>query len=116
MDNALFQVGITDISDAGLGRVHLERGELLRALHVGDGNAVARRIAPGRRRQVMVGNGKREIRAAHLATCRAKAFEGLRAGHLVDEVAVDVDEAGAIVPAFDDVGVPDLLVESACFA
>jgi hypothetical protein len=31
----------------------------------------------------------------------------------MDEVAVDIDQAGAVVLAFDDVSVPDLLVKRA---
>jgi hypothetical protein len=61
----------------------------------------------------VVGNRQREIRAAHLAAAQAKRFEGLRAGHFVDEVAVDIDQAGAVIAALDHVGVPDLLVKGA---
>ena len=43
----------------------------------------------------------------------AQAFEGLRAGHLVHEVTVDVEHAGAVVLAIDDVAVPDLLEQGA---
>ena len=43
----------------------------------------------------------------------AQALEGLRARHLVDEVAVDVEEAGAVGLTVDDVVVPDLVVEGA---
>ena len=41
----------------------------------------------------------------------AQALERLRARHLVDEVAVDVDERGAVGLLRDDVVVPDLVVE-----
>ena len=50
---------------------------------------------------------------AHLAAAQAQAFEGLRAGHFVDEVAVDVEQAGAVVLAVDDVVVANLVVEGA---
>src|SRR3546814_10871127 len=39
-------------------------------------------------------------------------LERLRARHFVDEVAVDIDQAGSIIAPFDDVRVPNLLVES----
>jgi hypothetical protein len=50
---------------------------------------------------------------AHRAAGHAQALEGLRAGDLVDEVAVDVEQAGAVVLPVDDVVVEDLVVESA---
>jgi hypothetical protein len=37
--------------------------------------------------------------AAHRAPGRAQPLEGLRAGHLVDEVAVDIEQAGAVLLA-----------------
>ena len=70
---------------------------------------MALRIEAGRGGEVVVGDGQREVRAADFAVRSAEAFEGLGRGHLVDEVAVDVDEVGAIVAALDDVGDPDFL-------
>src|SRR5919199_466382 len=43
----------------------------------------------------------------------AEAFEGLRARHLVHEVAVDIEQAGSVREAIDDVVVPDLVVKRA---
>src|SRR5712664_3226207 len=51
--------------------------------------------------------------AADRPAGHAQALEGLRAGHLVHEVTVDVDHAGAVVLAMDDVGIPDLLEQGA---
>jgi hypothetical protein len=56
-------------------------------------------LARSGRRDVVVGDGERGIRAAHLAAGHAQALEGLRAGHLVDEVAVDIEDAGAVLDA-----------------
>ena len=63
----------------------------------------------------MIGHGQREIGAAHLAARHAQRLEGLRAGHLVNKVAIDIHQAGAIIAALDHVGIPDLLVEGAGF-
>jgi hypothetical protein len=62
---------------------------------------------------VVVLGGEGEVRAAHGAAGQAQAVEGLRAGDLVDEVQVDVDEVRLALGAADDVGVPDLLGERA---
>ena len=43
----------------------------------------------------------------------SQALEGLRAGHLVHQVAVDVEHRGAVVLGVDDVFVPELVVERA---
>jgi hypothetical protein len=48
---------------------------------------------------------------ADLAAGHAQALEGLRARHLVHEVAVDVEQAGAVVLAVDHVVVENLVVE-----
>ena len=45
----------------------------------------------------------------------AQAFEGLRARHLVDEMAVDIEEAGAVGLARRPLVVPDLVVEGSRF-
>ena len=64
-------------------------------------------------RHVVVDDGERLLRRAHLAAGHAQALEGLRARHLVDEVAVDIEEAGAVRRLVHDVVVPDLVVEGA---
>ena len=46
----------------------------------------------------------------------AQALEGLRARHLVHEMAVDIDQAGAVGLLVDQMVVPDLVVEGARFA
>ncbi len=61
----------------------------------------------------MVRHRQREIGAAYFAIRRAKAVEGLGARHLMDEMAVDVEEGGAILALRDDMRVPDLIVEHA---
>ena len=40
-----------------------------------------------------------------------QAFVGLRAGHFVHQVAVDVEQRGAVVLDVHDVAVPELVVE-----
>jgi hypothetical protein len=64
----------------------------------------------------MIGHGQREIGPAHRAPGDAKPLERLRAGHLMDEVAIDIDQAGAVIAPRDDMRVPDFLVEGAGLA
>ena len=61
----------------------------------------------------MIGHGEREIGAADLAAGGGETVEGLRAGHFMDEVAVDIEQRGAVVALLDDMRVEDLLVERA---
>jgi hypothetical protein len=58
----------------------------------------------------VVGHGQRAVGPAHLAAGRAKPGEGLRGGHLMDEVEVDIEDRFAVL-FVDDVCVPDLVVE-----
>ena len=113
VDDTLLRIGIADQPHAEFGRVAGQRLKLLRAFRVGDGNRLAGRIAPRGGGQVVVRHGQGQVRAADLAARNAQRFKRLGAGNLVDEVAVDIDQAGAIVAGFDNVGVPDLLVERA---
>ena len=48
-----------------------------------------------------------------LRPASSRPFERLRARHFVDEVAIDVEDGGAVVLGVDDVVVPDLVVERA---
>src|SRR5690606_36019670 len=53
----------------------------------------------------------RLLRRAHAAAAHAQPLERLRARHLVHEVAVDVEEAGAVGLPVDDVIVKNLVVK-----
>ena len=61
---------------------------------------------------VVVDDGERLLRRAHLAAGHAQPLERLRARHLVHEMAVDIDQAIAAL-GLDDVVVPDLVVQRA---
>jgi hypothetical protein len=50
-----------------------------------------------------------------LAAGRAQALEGLRRGHLMHQVPVDIDQARAVVLLMDQVVVPDLVEQGARF-
>ena len=56
---------------------------------------------------VVVDRGQRAVGPADLAAGQPEAVEGLRAGHLVDQVQVDVDQAGRHL-----VGLPDLVEQA----
>jgi hypothetical protein len=57
---------------------------------------------------VMVRGGYDLFRPEHFQSTFFEAFEGLRAGDLVDEMPVDIEDGGPAVDSFDDVTVPDL--------
>jgi hypothetical protein len=56
----------------------------------------------------VVGHGDGLVGRAHGAARHAQPFEGLRAGDLVHEVAVDIEQAGAVLGLVREMGVPDL--------
>jgi hypothetical protein len=58
---------------------------------------------------VLGGDG--QVGTAHLAVGRAQPVERLRAGDLVQEVKVDVEQIGLALCAAHHVGVPDFLGE-----
>ena len=103
--DALALVVLVEVLDAEVARVLGQRLDLDAAVVVVDA------LGAIGRRHVVVDDGQRLLRRAHLAARHAQAFERLRAGHLVDEVAVDVEQARAVVLALDHVIVEDLVVE-----
>jgi hypothetical protein len=66
-----------------------------------------------RRGDVVIADRQVGGKPPDLAPGLLDALEGLRAGHLVDEVPVDVEQGRAVVLGTDDVLVPDLVVERA---
>ena len=92
-----------EVGHVEVGDVLLERLDLDARLLVLDA------LAEVRGRRVVVGDRNRGVGTAHRASRHAQALEGLRAGHLVDEVTIDVDDTGPVVLAMNDVAVPDLL-------
>jgi hypothetical protein len=59
----------------------------------------------------VVDDGEGLLRGVDFAAGHAEAFEGLGARDLVDEVAVNIEEAGAIRLAVDDMVVKNLIVQ-----
>ena len=62
-----------------------------------------------RGRHVVVGDEELGLRTAHRATGRAQPLEGLGAGDLVDDLPVDIEQAGAVLLDVDYVAFPDLV-------
>ena len=110
VDDALAAVGGVVIFDAEIGGVPGQRLDLDAAFLVLDA------VHPvGGRRHVVVDDGEGALGLADLAVGQAQALEGLRAGDLVNEMAVDIEEAGAVLLLGDEMLVPDLVVEGARF-
>ena len=103
VDDAL--VGVLDVEelDAEVAAVAAEGLDLFRGDLVGDVEAV---IDAGGR-HVVVDRGDGAIGPTDLAIGEAEALEGLRAGDLVDEVEVDVEDGGLIGGFGDEVLLPD---------
>ena len=90
--------------------VGVQRGDLLFADGVGDA-VVAQFPAGGG--GVVVGGGDDGADAPDFAAGLAQAFKRLRAGDFMHQVAVDVQNGGAVFFGVDDVFVPDFVVEGA---
>jgi hypothetical protein len=91
--------------------VRVERHHLLARGRIDDAVVAA---LPALRRRVVVGRGDDRARAPDLPPGQAQALEGLRARHLVHQVAIDVEHGRAVVLGVDGVLVPELVVEGAC--
>ena len=109
VDDALALVELVEILDAEILGVLRQRRDLLGAFRIGIG------LAAVGGRHVVIDHGQRLVRRVHLAAGGAQAFEGLRRGHLVHQMAVDIDQAGAVRLLVDQMVVPDFVVERARF-
>ena len=93
VDDALVRVAHPVVGDAELVAVGPQHLELLGRDRVGH------RPVDVLGGDVVVRGGDGELGPAHRAAGEAEPVEGLRAGHLVDEVEVDVEQVGAVVAA-----------------
>ena len=64
-------------------------------------------------RNVVVDHAERFVRRPHGSPGEPQTLEGLRAGDLMHEMAVNVDETGAVRLLIDQMSFPDLVVERA---
>ena len=101
--DALPHVELVVIFDAELARVLGQLLDLLAALRIGDAAAAVGGL------DVVVDDGERLVRCPHFAPRHPEPLEGLWAGHLVDEMPVDIDEAQAALRV-QDMLVPDLVI------
>jgi hypothetical protein len=65
------------------------------------------------RRHIVIGHGKRGIRATHGAAAQTQAFKRLRAGHFMDEMSINIDKAGVIILRINQMRFPDFVEQ--CF-
>ena len=63
----------------------------------------------------MIDHRERFLRCVNLAAGYAQALERLRRRHFMHEVAIDVDQAGAVLGLVDQMIVPDLVVQGCRF-
>ena len=73
------------------------------------GDRIGDRQAAVGGRHVVVGGGHGPLRPPHLAAGKPQPLEGLGAGHLVDQVQIDVQDRLLALLGMDDVIVPDFL-------
>ena len=109
VDDALALVELVVIFDAEFLGVLRHHAHLLDALRIGIG------LGAVGGRDVVVDHGQRLLRRVNLAPGGAQAFERLRRGHLVHQMAVDIEQAGAVIGFVHQMVVPDLVVQRGRF-
>ncbi len=116
MDDTLFGRGGVDIVDPEGRRIAFKGGELRCTLRIFDRQARTVCSNPLRGRQIVIRDRKRKVGAPYGSTSQPQGFECLRAGHFVDEVTIDIDQASPVIEPIDDMLIPNLFVKSARFA
>src|ERR1700761_543535 len=107
MDDALAAILLVEIIDPEILGIGGERLDLDAAFLILD----ALRAIRGR--HVMIDDSEGLFRRAHLAPGNSQTFECLGARHFMDEMAINIEKAGAIVLAIDHVVIEDLVVQRA---
>jgi len=105
--NALLDVPERIQRDTELCAVRSQRFDLRSRHRIGD------RLVHIDGRNVVIFRGHREIRTTHRSVGTSKTVEGLRAGHLVHQMQIDVQQIRFTFGRPDDVVVPHLLGQSA---
>jgi hypothetical protein len=59
----------------------------------------------------MVGHRQVGLRPPEPSASQPQTLEGLRRGHLVNQVTVDVKQTGAVIIAVNEVAIPELVVK-----
>ena len=110
VDDALAHVVHLEFQDAEVLAVLVQGLHLQARDRIGDGHQPAVTLGPGGG-HVVVGGGEVGVDPPGLAPGQAQALEGLRRGDLVEDVAVDVDQRGAVVATGHLVHLPQLVVQ-----
>ena len=107
MDDTLARIERRDVGHAEVGDIGFEGLDLPARLRLGD------TVPAIGCRDVVVDHGERCFGPAHPAAGGAQTGKGLRTMHLVEQVAIDVEHAGAVVEVLHDVRVPYLVEQRA---
>ena len=107
VDDALTLIELVVIFQAEEFCVVGEVSDLRRAFRIG----IGQRTVGGR--DIVIHHQQRLVRRVHFAPRQAQAFERLRARDLVNDMAIDIDQAGAVRRLLDQMIVPDLVVQRA---
>ena len=108
-------LGSDDVNDALTGIAHREvddaelLGVLAQHLDLAGRDRIGDRLVDVLGRHVVVLGGHREVGATHGTTGQPQPVEGLRAGDLVHEVQIDVQQIGFVGSSVHDVARPQLL-------
>ena len=110
-------LGPDDVHDAlpAIGNVEIGQtilaGVVTQGLDLQTGHRIGNAVLAAGGGHIVVHHGQVGIQAPRRAVGLLQALEGLRAGDLMQQVAVDVQQAAAIGFLTDDVGVPQLVVK-----
>ena len=104
VNNALARVELIEIFEVEELGVLGEIGDLGRAFRV----RIGLRAVGGR--HIVIDDQQRLVGGAHGTAGKPEPLEGLGTGHLVNKVAIDIDEAGAVRLLIDEMILPDFIV------
>ena len=106
MNDALALVAHIEICETVFARIVIQRFDLEARYRISNA------LCPVRGGYIVVSDRKICRNSPGFATCQLQAFEGLRAGHFVHQMPVNVKNGRAVLGGMHHVGLPEFVVES----
>ena len=109
-----------DMHDTLAHVVHLEFGDaefiaiLVQRIHLETRNRIGNAVLAVGGRHIMVRHREVGGQAPRLAPSQTQALEGLRAGHFMQQMAIDIKQRGAIRLGVHHMGLPQFFVQRLC--
>ena len=111
MDDALLNIGGVNIRNAKLRCVTFQCFQLLCAFGVSNRDIIPVAVQACRSWKIVVRHGQSQVWSPYTASGNAQAFKSLWTRDLVNQMAINEDQACSVAALLHDMGIPDFFVQ-----